>query len=113
VDIDGSLVWEIAAPGSSCYLNPEDICYTAGESCPDSLLGFTVQGEDGPITCVDIDGVFAWENALGGSCTLNAAGQCYRVGQDCSLFGVTVEGEDGPITCVENSDGNWMWRGGP
>jgi hypothetical protein len=109
-DIDGVLVWEIAAPGSNCFLNPEDICYTAGESCPDSLLGFTVEGVGGLITCVDIDGVFLWESALGEGCTLNPAGQCYREGQDCSLFGVTVEGAGGPLTCVENSNGLWEWR---
>jgi hypothetical protein len=116
VDIGGVLLWENAAPGTTCFLNPAETCYTAGESCPDSLLGLTVQGEFGPISCVDIGGVLLWENAAPGtSCFLNPAGQCYRVGQDCttSLHGVTVEGENGLITCVENSNGLWEWRGGP
>jgi hypothetical protein len=47
---------------TGCYIDPEGNCYRAGEYCPDSLHGQTVQGEDGPITCEDNDG-WRWEPA--------------------------------------------------
>ncbi len=48
-----------AAPG--CYIDPEGNCYRAGEYCPDSLQGQTVQGASGPLTCEDNDG-WRWES---------------------------------------------------
>jgi hypothetical protein len=47
---------------SSCYIDPEGNCYRAGEFCPKALRGQTVQGETGPITCVDNNG-WRWEPA--------------------------------------------------
>jgi hypothetical protein len=47
---------------AECYVDPEGNCYRAGEYCPDSLHGQTVQGESGPITCEDNDG-WRWEDA--------------------------------------------------
>lgn len=45
-----------------CYIDPEGNCYRAGEYCPDSLHGQTVQGESGPITCEENNG-WRWESA--------------------------------------------------
>lgn len=44
-----------SGPGG-CYLNPEGHCYKAGELCPGSLYGATVQGASGPLKCEDNDG---------------------------------------------------------
>lgn len=45
-----------------CYTDPEGNCYRAGEFCPDSLHGQTVQGESGPILCTNNNG-WRWEPA--------------------------------------------------
>jgi hypothetical protein len=45
-----------------CYRDPEGNCYRAGEFCPSSLRGKTVEGEDGPIICEENDGL-RWEPA--------------------------------------------------
>jgi len=50
------------SPAATCYIDPEGNCYRAGEYCPTSLYGKTVQGSSGPITCVDNNG-WRWENA--------------------------------------------------
>ena len=47
---------------AGCYIDPEGNCYRAGEYCPDSLHGQTVQGESGPIICEDNNG-WRWEPA--------------------------------------------------
>lgn len=47
---------------SGCYIDPEGNCYRAGEYCPASLRGQTVQGANGPIVCEDNDG-WRWEPA--------------------------------------------------
>jgi cardiolipin synthase len=44
----------------ACRLDPEGNCYRAGEYCPESLRGQTVEGSDGQITCEDDNGWF-WE----------------------------------------------------
>jgi hypothetical protein len=46
---------------TECYIDPEGNCYRAGEYCPDTLHGQTVQGEDGPIICENNDG-WRWED---------------------------------------------------
>jgi hypothetical protein len=51
-----------AAPVAHCYIDPEGNCYRAGEFCPKSLHGQTVQGENGPIKCEDNNG-WRWEPA--------------------------------------------------
>ncbi|HTZ09656.1 MAG TPA: hypothetical protein VMB72_11315 [Acidimicrobiales bacterium] len=43
-----------------CYRDPEGGCYQAGEFCPTALRGETVEGQDGPLECVDDDG-WRWE----------------------------------------------------
>lgn len=50
----------VAAAG--CYIDPEGNCYRAGEYCPNSLHGQTVEGESGRITCEDNNG-WRWEPA--------------------------------------------------
>jgi len=47
---------------AACYIDPEGNCYKAGEFCPDSLHGQTVQGESGQITCENNNG-WRWEPA--------------------------------------------------
>jgi hypothetical protein len=49
-------------PTTGCYIDPEGNCYRAGEYCPGSLHGQTVQGENGPIICEDNNG-WRWEPA--------------------------------------------------
>jgi cardiolipin synthase A/B len=53
-----------STPGTTagCYIDPEGNCYRAGEYCPDRLHGQMVQGEDGPITCEDVNGWY-WESS--------------------------------------------------
>jgi phosphatidylserine/phosphatidylglycerophosphate/cardiolipin synthase-like enzyme len=53
-----------STPGTTagCYIDPEGNCYRAGEYAPDRLHGATVQGEDGPITCDDVNGWY-WESS--------------------------------------------------
>ena len=46
---------------ATCYIDPEGNC-SAGEYCPTSLYGKTVQGSSGPIICEDNNG-WRWENA--------------------------------------------------
>jgi phosphatidylserine/phosphatidylglycerophosphate/cardiolipin synthase-like enzyme len=46
----------------ACFLDPEGNCYRAGEYCPDSQRGQTVEGAGGPITCEDKEG-WRWEAA--------------------------------------------------
>lgn len=48
--------------GSGCYIDPEGNCYRAGEFCPASLYGQTVQGSSGPIKCENVNGYWRWEN---------------------------------------------------
>ncbi len=40
----------------ACTRDPEGRCYTAGEYCPASLEGRTIQGPDGPLQCQHVDG---------------------------------------------------------
>jgi len=47
---------------TGCYVDPEGNCYRAGEFCPNSLHGQTVQGDNGPIVCTNNDG-WRWEPA--------------------------------------------------
>jgi hypothetical protein len=47
---------------AGCYVDPEGNCYHAGEYCPNSLHGQTVQGSAGQITCEDNNG-WRWEAA--------------------------------------------------
>ena len=54
-----------AAPrpaGTACLIDSEGKCYQADEYCPAARRGQTVEGADGPITCVDVDG-WRWEPA--------------------------------------------------
>ena len=54
-----------AAPppvGTPCLIDPEGKCYQADEYCPAARRGQTVEGTDGPIICVDVDG-WCWEPA--------------------------------------------------
>jgi len=96
---------------NNCFLNPQGNCYQAGQICPDSLHGLTVEGENGAITCVEqSDGVWLWENTAN-TCFVGLTGTCYVAGEICpaSLHGATVQGEAGPITCVEEN-GVFVWE---
>jgi hypothetical protein len=52
----------VVAPAAHCFIDPEGNCYRAGEFCPKSLRGRTVQGQNGPITCRYNNG-WRWEPA--------------------------------------------------
>jgi hypothetical protein len=47
---------------TGCFKDPEGNCYKAGQLCPSSLSGQTVQGASGPLQCVNNNG-WRWEAA--------------------------------------------------
>jgi hypothetical protein len=49
------------ATTTPCSLDPEGNCFQAGEVCPESLHGRTVEGASGPLTCEDNNG-WQWES---------------------------------------------------
>ena len=115
-------VWTMSQPvmtNGNCYVSPQGTCYFAGESCPTPLYGLTVEGGDGPITCVQVStGIWEWENATGTpgtNCLLDPEGNCYVAGEFCPRYddGVTVEGGDGPIQCVQVATDTFEWENVP
>jgi hypothetical protein len=99
----------------NCYLNPEGNCYFAGQYCPSTLYGLTVEGGAGPIACEEVaTDVWEWVNVgtpPGGSCYLSPSDACYLAGEPCpsNLYGETVEGGDGPIACEQVATDVWEW----
>jgi len=115
VDVGSDVfLWEnTTGTVTNCFPNPEGGCYVAGETCPVSLAGQTVVGQDGLITCVQIGYLWVWQNAgsLTG-CYLSPQDTCYQAGESCplNLHGDTVEGAVGLITCIDIGSNVWVWE---